>query len=620
MHLQLNRKLLRGSLMMAALLLWLHTIWLPGQPVSAASPHSPSTSFTAENDSPPAVAALPLQENTPTPSPSITDTVPLTSTETLTDSAPQADEPSDEPVEGEADEEGASDDAQADGETDGTTEDTTDDATDDATEDGSADESDENASGSLDESQLDTLYSETLEGTIIANRTTASVSFFVEGQLYRLAPLRSLGIDLPRSNSVLNLFSCDADASQSDESCFWDPFLINADGFYEVFNDSPEGETLRLVLEAAGTPPTDQVWIQNRTGEREVLVYNGETYELAPSAVVEFDVADSPIVTFYRRSCLVLNGSSVCEWAPQSVEPGFYYALDELVSEGGPPNSEIVQVDIEPVLSQGDAPAAAQSEAGSEGSAQSASDGSADAATAGDGPAAATQPTGDNIVCQLQVPVLNIRSGPGLEYLVVSQVNADFGVVGQDLTGQWLAVSSDIFDGGWVIAGADFALCNGEVSALPIAEVTDGRLEPTPEPVAEVDPAPADGDAAASDGQSSGDEAGDEAGENGESAEGDDLDAPAVEIPTGQSLLIVTNAFEQDMRFTLSPDEYDLLPGETIYVVVNPGRVQFSVSTPWGGGISGNAEFLIEPDESQTLYLYFVQNPNDRDDWDLYYQ
>lgn len=462
----------------------------------------------------------------------------------------------------------------------------------------------------LDEGQLDALYSDALEGTIIANRTPANVTFFVEGELYRLAPLRSFGLELPRENSVLNLFNCDADTPQTEEGCFWDPYLIRADGFYEIFNDAPETEDVRLVLEEAGAPPTDQVWVQNRTGQREVLVYNGETYELAPSAVVEFDVGDSPVVTFYRRSCLSLDGQTVCEWAPQTVEPGFYYALDEIATPGGPPDSQVIQVDIEPVLGEGgEAPPVSQGTAGDEG-----------AESADDTSTAAEAPTGSQIVCQLQVPVLNVRSGPGLEYLVISQVTANgqepttVVAQGRDATTQWLAVADSVVEGGWITASDQFVQCNGDIGGLPLAEVTDGRLEPTPEaPVAEE--APADDASAETEGDST-----DEEGAEGEEAAGDEGDAPEVEVPSGQALLIVNNAFEQEVRFTISPDEYDLQPGETIYVVVNPGRVQFSVSSPWRGGISGNAEFLIEPDQSEILWLYFIPNPSDSDEWELRYQ
>lgn len=603
MYKQRLKRLLGGLLLATG-----SVVWMCAQTVSAAPAHTAFSRPAAESDIPSRWAAAPAQSTAPTSTVPISDTATLSSTPTLTSTTTVTETEPADPAPAEDEETAAPEsveDVSAEAEGDA--------AEEDVAEEDVAEESD--APAALDESQLDALYSETLEGTIIANRTTANVSFFVEGELYRLAPLRSLGIDLPRSNSVLNLYSCDADSPESQDACFWDPFLINADGFYEVFNDAPEGSEMRLILETAGTPPTDQVWIQNRTGEREVVVYDGETYELAPSAVMEFDVGDSPVVTFYRRSCLAMDGRSVCEWAPLTVEPGYYYALDENATDGGPPNSQIIQVNIEPVLgSDGSTPVVTQPGASTGSEAQGDSDANAESA-AEDSSVAETAPSSADMICQLQVPVLNVRAGPGLEYLVVSQVSGSFGVIGQDLSGQWLAVAPEVFDGGWVAAGEQFEVCNGDISTLAVAEITDGRLEPTPEPVVQAE-TPAESDAA-----EEGESADGEAGEDGEAAETDEeLDTPAVEVPEGQALLIVTNAFEQDLRFTLSPDEYDLLPGETIYVVVNPGRVQFSASSPWRGGISGNAEFLIEPDQSQTLYLYFVQNPNDSDDWDLYYQ
>jgi len=455
------------------------------------------------------------------------------------------------------------------------------------------------------QTQLDAIYNTPLEGTIIANRTSASVTFFVEGELYRLAPLRSFGVNLPRSTGVLNLYNCAADTPQTEEGCFWDPYLIQAEGFYEIFNTEAEGEPLRLVLEEAGTPPTDQVWIQNRTGQAEVIIYNDTTVELAPSAVHEFEVGEAPIVTFYRRSCLSMNGETVCEWSPQSVEPGFYYALDEVSSAGAPPNSQISVVDLQPVLArEGEIPLATAA-SGIEATAPDT--GTQESSTASAAPGAAA-------TCQLQIPVLNVRSGPGLEYLVISQLTADgldggnVAVVGRDAAQQWLAVDESIAPGGWVAAGPQFLQCDRDIAQLPVAEITDGRLAPTPTPAA-AEPATdtAEGESAEEDTAASA-----EATEEAED--------PAVEVPTGQAVLVVTNAFDQEIRFTLAPDEYDLPPGETIYVVVNPGRVQFSVSSPWRGGISGNAEFVIEPDQSATLFLYFVPDPSDSGEWELRYE
>lgn len=439
------------------------------------------------------------------------------------------------------------------------------------------------ATAAVDDVQLDQTYSGVLEGTILANRTPANITLFAEGKTYRIAPLRSLGINLLRQSSVLNLYSCDADTPQSQDGCYWDPYLVEQNGFYEIFNVAAEGLPLRLKLEEAGTPPQGKIWLQNRTGQREIIVYNGETIEIPPSSVQELDVQSSDVSTIYRRSCVSLNEQTVCEWAPQIVEPGIYYALDEISQVGGLPNSRLSAVEAEPLV-------------GSDGA-----------------PAVESAP---EIVCQLQTPVVNVRSGPGLEYVIVTKlVNGGEGadtvlVRGRDESGSWLAVHENVASGGWITASSDLVVCDGTLADLPVAEVTDGRLEPTPVPAPVVEAPPADStDGTAEEGESQ---------EGGEEAEA--TPAPAVQPPVGQSLLVVTNAFEQPVRFTLSPDEYDLQPGETIYVVVNPGRVQFSVSSPWRGGISGNAEFLIEPDQSFPMYLYFVPDPNDSGRWEMRYQ
>ena len=436
----------------------------------------------------------------------------------------------------------------------------------------------------VDDPQLDQVYSGVLDGTIVANRTPNNITLFAEGKTYRIAPLRSLGIELLRETSVVNLYSCDADTPQTQEGCYWDPYLITQNGFYEVFNAAAEGLPIRLKLEEAGAPPQDKIWLQNRTGQRETIVFNGQTIEIPPSSVQELDVQNSEVATIYRRSCISLDAQTVCEWAPQVVQPGIYYVLDAISQVGGLPNSQLTSVEAEPLVASSDGALLVEST--------------------------------PEIVCQLQVPVVNVRSGPGLEYVIVTKlVNGGEGadtvlVSGRDESGLWLEVNKSVAAGGWITSGSDLVRCDGNLTNLPVAEITDGRLEPTPvpAPVVEAPPAEVAPDGSEGEGQAEAD------------AEAESTAAPAVEPPPGQSLLVVTNAFEQPVRFTLSPDEYDLQPGETIYVVVNPGRVQFSVSSPWRGGISGNAEFLIEGNQTFPLFLYFVPDPNDSGKWEMKYQ
>ena len=162
----------------------------------------------------------------------------------------------------------------------------------------------------------DAAYTGAITGTIVANRTEANVRFFVEGATYNLAALRSLGLNLPRSTAVLNLYNCDASTPESKD-CFWDPYLLDQAGFYEVVKGSDAGKTVDLSLRQAGTPPTDRVWVQNRTGKRETLFYNENVYDVPPSSVQEFKVEqNAPTILLHLRSCVTIEGKSACEWSP----------------------------------------------------------------------------------------------------------------------------------------------------------------------------------------------------------------------------------------------------------------------------------------------------------------
>ena len=66
------------------------------------------------------------------------------------------------------------------------------------------------------------------------------------------------------------------------------------------------------------------------------------------------------------------------------------------------------------------------------------------------------------------------------------------------------------------------------------------------------------------------------------------------------------------MRFTIDqsfrpqegPSEYDLQPGGSVSIVVYPGTVTFTGSSPWSG-LSGNASILVEPDLALSVWLRF---------------
>ena len=184
------------------------------------------------------------------------------------------------------------------------------------------------------DSALDSQYAGALEGTIIANRTDANVRFFVEGQVYDLAPLRASGLPLPRPTAVLNLFNCDARQSETETGCFWDPYLLKQDGFYEVVNGADNGALVSLILREAGAPPANQIWIQNRTGEREAIMINNQVTEIAPASVEQFTLDGTDQVVVHMRNCITQGVQTACEWAPQAVDRGYYYALVKLTTTG----------------------------------------------------------------------------------------------------------------------------------------------------------------------------------------------------------------------------------------------------------------------------------------------
>ncbi len=467
----------------------------------------------------------------------------------------------------------------------------------------------------------DAAYASPIEGTIIANRTEASVRFFVEGATYELDSLRSIGVDLPRVTAVLNLFNCDAALPETTEGCFWDPYLLDRDGFYEIIGSSDGSDVESLTLQPAGSPPVSQIWLQNRTGKRESVFYQDNEIELPPAAVREFAApADGPAI-FYLRSCLTLPDRTVCEWTPTDAESGFYYALEETTIAGSLPNSEIVALELRPVLSK-------------------------------DGEQIET-PTQVN--CQLQVPTLNVRSGPGLEYQIISKIRGSeqepgrVTVVGRDELSEWLAVDARIADGGWITASPGFIQCTGNISSLPLSEISDGRLAPTPQPVATTS-SPAAEPATTTDVNTGADNTGadntgadntgaDNTGADNTGADntGDTQEVPAevttapeaaapLSLAEGQALIIVNNGFDQQVRFTLDQryrieqgvSEYDLQPGEAISLLVYPGQLAFSASSPWRG-LNGNSEFFIDSKETRTLWLTFVPDPDGSGRWILQY-
>jgi hypothetical protein len=426
-----------------------------------------------------------------------------------------------------------------------------------------------------------------VRGTLIVNRTEASLRFFVEGATYEVQPLQSQGLALPRETAVLNLYNCDAEIPETEEGCYWDPYLLNRDSIYEIVAGEVAGEAASLILQEAGAPPVNQIWVQNRTTASETLFYNNQQYDLPASALQEFSGQPDLPITLYLRSCLELTDRTVCEWYPQSVETGVYYALTEVSTGGTVPGSRMQMVELQPVTPPTQ-----------------------------DGPTVEAPP---QFNCTVAVPRLNVRNGPGLEYAVITQVRgteAEPGtvlVVGRDETSQWLAVDERVAPEGWIAGSAGFVTCDGDINSLPVAEVVN---TPVTTPTPQVATAPAS--------QPTADE--------GVVAEPVVEAAPApatpltTTIPDGQALLIVNNGFDQVVRFTLDqqfrvevgPSEYDLQPGQSMSVLIWPGQVAFSASTPWRG-LSGNDDFFLDNRQSRTLWIVFVPDPDGSGNWLLQY-
>lgn len=442
----------------------------------------------------------------------------------------------------------------------------------------------------------DAAYAGPILGTIVANRTTSQVQFFVEGQTYSLDPLRSAGVELARPTAALNLFNCDAGSSQAQLGCFWDPYLLVRDGFYEVVSGKDAGALASLILREAGAPPTNQIWIQNRTGLREEVYFGTQMRELPPAGVEEFPVEGAGVGVFYLRTCVNSDTESVCEWTAHSAKPGTYYALVESSWQTGTPDTVTRSLELVAVLGESSAPVAP---------------------TAGETPIAATAPTiaqPAQMVCRLAVPALNVRSGPGLGFEIIKKVRstevdiATILVIGRTEDGQWLQLDERSATGGWVIAGPEYLTCDGDSAALPVIGEAELPPTPTPLPVVEV---PALDPAAIAPAP---------------------VVTPTVEAPTGPvipaglALLTVQNAFDRDIRFTLDqlyrvelgPSEIDLVPGASATFLVYPGQIPYTVSSGWQG-LSGNANVVLEKDQAGALYLYFIYDGVE-DRWLLQWQ
>jgi hypothetical protein len=448
-----------------------------------------------------------------------------------------------------------------------------------------------------------------LEGTIVSNRSQNNARFFVEGMTYELAADRAIGLALPRPSSVLNLYNCDAATPESTGTCFWDPYLVTQNGLFEIY-DAPDAATgARLLLREAGTPPTDQVWVQNRTEQAEQVVYKNTIYDMPPTSVNEFAVATGVPAILYVRTCISLDDQSVCEWSPKTLDAGVYYAMVNVSTPGGEPNSQITTIDLRPVVAD------------------------SDAATAAVAATDTVAPTPGELICRLAVPVLNVRSGPGLLYEIIGKIRAEgtepatVAVNGRSIDEQWLTVTPQVAEDGWITSDPNFINCEGDTNDLPIVEAP--LPPPTPEPVQIVEePAP---QAEAVQPQPAEVQTAPEAQQAAEEPTAEPTATSpvttSVAVPEGQALLVVNNGFQYDMRFTVDqryrpqegPSEYDLPPGGSVSIVVYPGQVAFTASSPWGG-LSDNADLYLEPNQSVTLWLRFDPDPGSPGEWVLVWQ
>ena len=460
---------------------------------------------------------------------------------------------------------------------------------------------------------------EPLSGTIVSNRTNYAARFFLEGQLYRIEPFASAGLEIPRSTSVLTLYTCDAETPETQDDCYWDPYLLQQDGFYEIVDESVVVGLPSLMIQDANAPPEDQVWIHNRTGITESVVFQDVVHEVSPGAVQEFDVEVGAPVIVYVRSCGSVEGAQACEWAPANLDTGAYFAMVEVSTPGGIPGSRITTIDLRPVLDAGGETLAAPA----------------------------------SVACELRVPALNIRSGPGLQYEIVGKIRGEaddagqVSVTGRSADGLWFAVAESVAANGWVTSNDDFMACRASANDLPIAEFTGAPLAPTaaPAPVAAATPVPPQSsiaeqpaDVVAGDGSATADAV--PAAEPQPAAEDPSLveeptvdaadvvsptaESPGSGIPEGLAMLILNNGFQYPIRFTVDqryrpiegPSEFDLDPGASTNVVVFPGTVAFTASSPWNG-LSGNADLEVGTDQSAVMWLRFEPEPDDSSQWRL---
>lgn len=439
---------------------------------------------------------------------------------------------------------------------------------------------------------VELLPDEVLTGTVVHNPSDVSVFFFLDNDLYQLPANRGVGLAMARPLAALTLFSCAAEVTD-DPTCDWVSYPIRRSALYEISADAavPGQANLRLALAVA--PPLNVAQIQNRTGAESTVLREDEVLVIANTGTLVLDGLDETggIVSLPR--CLQTNNQRICEWLPTPLQGGIYYTLSEERGPAGINGVTIVQSRLNPLLMQ--------------------------EALMTPTPTPEPEPVG--IQCQTQIPSLNVRSGPGTSFSVISKLRpaeenrGQVLAVGRTASGEWLAVDPRFAEGGWVANVAQWLVCEGDTNELPVmAEADEPVALPAPilsQPAPSATPTPPPAEEAAAD----------------EAAElPSDTNAPP---GPEQAVLIATNAFDHSIRFTLdaalhglpegTPSEYDLEPGQSLRFVIRAGRVQFSASTAWRNG-AGNANFELGEGASRELFLRFEPSINNADQWEMRFE
>ena len=340
---------------------------------------------------------------------------------------------------------------------------------------------------------------EVLTGTILANRSDQSVRFFLDGLLYELPPFRSVGVTYQRALVPLVLYSCRSDIVNVASICSWDPYLVRQNGFYEITHRATPDSPSNVRLQEASTPPAGQAWIQNRTGHREVLLFQDVLYEVENTHMLELTLNTDSLSTAqgsdinsdtnsdtniaYLRRCLGLGLESVCEWLPTPLRDGIYYALLDQTRPGPVDESASVTISLQPLLMVEDAvmseatlpeetaPLAIASQ--TEISQNVTSDATSQDENSQPAPPPLQIADSARLNCQIQATALNVRTGPGLDFQVLDQISTDAGRVevrGRDGAGAWLALADARFAGGWIVNDQRWVSCEGNAQSLPVVE------------------------------------------------------------------------------------------------------------------------------------------------------